>query len=77
MINQNPMAIPPVNACGCNAYGLASAGLALRWRKENVFLLATYALGLGGNPGRSAVTGENADGSFDNSQFWLQAGLRF
>ncbi len=76
-INVSPNGIAPVTVCGCNDYGLASAGLAARWTREWLNVSASWAHTLGDNPGRSIITGANADGVKANDQFWLQAGIRF
>ena len=76
-VNKNPDGIAAVNACGCNAYGLAGAGLSARWTRKNLSFSASYAHALGNNPGRSLVTGKNADGADNDHQFWLQGAIRF
>lgn len=76
-INRNPNGVPLPIACGCNAYGLAGAGLGMRWTRQNLSLAAFYAHGLGDNPGRSIVNGANADGRTSRPQFWLQGAIRF
>ena len=76
-IDVSPNGIAPVTACGCNDYGLASAGLAARWTYQRLNVSASWARTLGDNPGRSIITGANADGSKASDQFWLQAALRF
>ncbi|MET4716733.1 hemolysin activation/secretion protein [Bradyrhizobium japonicum] len=76
-INVSPNGIAPVTVCGCNEYGLASAGLAARWTREWLNVSANWAHTLGDNPGRSIITGANVDGVKANDQFWLQAGIRF
>ncbi|MCJ9702249.1 ShlB/FhaC/HecB family hemolysin secretion/activation protein, partial [Bradyrhizobium sp. SHOUNA76] len=76
-INVSPNGIAPVTVCGCNDYGLASAGLVARWTREWLNVSASWAHTLGDNPGRSIITGANADGVKANDQFWLQAGIRF
>lgn len=76
-VNKNPDGIAPPIACGCNDYGLADAGLSIRWSHEYFTLSASYAEGLGSNPGRSANTGTNADNTNNNQQFWLTGMARF
>lgn len=76
-VNVSPNGIPPVTACGCNDYGLASAGLAARWARERLNVSASWAHTLGDNPGRSIITEVNADGVRSSDQFWLQAAIRF
>ncbi|MHC2624594.1 hemolysin activation/secretion protein [Bradyrhizobium huanghuaihaiense] len=76
-LNVSPNGVPPLNVCGCNDYGLASAGLAARWTREWLNVSASWAHTLGDNPGRSIITGANADGVKASDQFWLQAGIRF
>lgn len=70
-VNKNPDGIVAASECGCNSYGLWSAGLAAHWSWKAFGLDATWARGLGGNPGR-AVGASNED-----EQFWLQAAVRF
>lgn len=76
-INRNPDGIALLNACQCNDYQLTSAGLSARWARENVSFSATWAQALGDNPGRSRLTGDNADGKALSQQFWLQGAVRF
>lgn len=76
-INKNPNGIPSTTMCGCNDYGLASTGLAARWSRDNLNVSVTWAHTLGDNPGRSIITGANADGGTGHDQFWLQAAVRF
>ena len=76
-INASPNGIAPVTVCGCNDYGLASAGLVARWTRERLNVSASWAHTLGDNPGRSIITEANADGGKANDQFWLQATIRF
>lgn len=76
-VNKDPNGVAATNACGCNDYSLASAGVSARWTRENLSLSATYARGLGDNPGRSSITGENADGGTSHQQFWLSGAIRF
>ncbi|WP_315833837.1 ShlB/FhaC/HecB family hemolysin secretion/activation protein [Bradyrhizobium prioriisuperbiae] len=76
-INTSLNGIPPTTVCGCNDYGIASAGLAARWTRENLNVSVTWAHTLGDNPGRSIVTGTNADGGTGHDQVWLQAAVRF
>lgn len=76
-INKDPKGIPLANACGCNSYGLSDAGVGVRWHSGTVDLDASYAHALGGNPGRSAVDGANADGRHDQQAFWLRASVGF
>lgn len=70
-VNKNPDGIVPANHGGCNSYGLMSAGLGARWTWRALELDATWAHGLGNNPGR-AIGASNED-----EQFWLQAAVRF
>lgn len=76
-INTSPNGIPPTTVCGCNDYEIASAGLAARWTRDKLNVSITWAHTLGDNPGRSIITGANADGSTGHDQFWLQAAVRF
>jgi hemolysin activation/secretion protein len=76
-INTQPDGIAPVTICGCNDYGLASAGLAARWTRDNINLSVTWAHTLGSNPGRFITTDTNVDGRTSQDQFWLQAAIRF
>jgi hemolysin activation/secretion protein len=76
-INRFQDGVPTLNECGCNDYGLASAGLSARWTRENVSLSATWAQTLGDNPGRSVFTDANIDGKTSNQQVWLQGTIRF
>ncbi len=76
-INEEPVGIPHTNGCACNRYSLESAGLKLSWQYQPLSVDATWARGLGDNPGRSAVTGNNIDGSDDKQQFWLRAELHW
>ena len=70
-VNKKPDGIVPANDCGCNSYGLMSAGLGARWTWRALELDATWAHGLGNNPGRAIGT------SNEDEQFWLQAAVRF
>lgn len=76
-INADSGRVPLFNQCGCNSYALSSLGTAARWTHRNFNFSLSYAVALGGNPGRNAITGANADGTRDRSQFWLQGALRF
>ena len=70
-VNKDSFSIPAANACGCNDYGLASAGISARWTSENVNFSASYAYALGDDPGRAIGT------SSDNQRFWLSGGIEF
>lgn len=72
-VNRNPNGVPLLTACGCNAYSLTSAGVEIRWVRENLSLAAVYAQGIGNNPGRSVQINDQTD----NRQFWLQGAIRF
>lgn len=76
-LSKRPGALPALNACGCNAYSLSSAGAGASWRHERFNLSVTYARGLGSNPGRSVFGGTNVDGTRDRQQFWLSGSLNF
>ncbi|WP_332701470.1 ShlB/FhaC/HecB family hemolysin secretion/activation protein [Devosia sp.] len=76
-VNKSPDGIATTNACACNDYDLASAGLSARWTRENLSFSATWAHGLGDNPGRSSITGENAGGGTSNQQFWFSGAIKF
>lgn len=76
-VNKNPGGLAALNACGCNDFSLASAGVSARWRRKELSLSATYAHGLGGNPGRSSLTGANAGGGTSSHQFWLSGAAKF
>jgi hemolysin activation/secretion protein len=74
--NARPNGIPALNVCGCNDYGLASAGLSARWTYKNLSFSASWAHALGDNPGRSIVIGGNAEGTA-SQQLWLQGAISF
>ncbi|MFT6404629.1 MAG: hemolysin activation/secretion protein [Marinomonas primoryensis] len=76
-INQDQKGISNSNACVCNDYSLTSAGISTRWDHQYFTLLASYAQGLGSNPGRTKNTELNTDNKNDNYQFWLTATARF
>lgn len=76
-VNRHSTGVPTLNACACNEFGLESAGLALRWTRESLSLSASHAYAVGSNPGRSRITGANADGKTDRQQLWLQGAIRF
>lgn len=76
-LNRNPGSVAAVNACGCNGYGLASAGLSARWARENLNFSVSWAHALGANPGRDNSTGANGDGSKRRHQVWLQGAIKF
>lgn len=76
-INERSFGIPAINACGCNDYSLASAGLGLLWQRDNFNVSVSWAHGLGRNPGRDAITGTNVDGHSRRQQFWLTGSIRF
>lgn len=75
-INKNRNGIPSFNDCACNDYSLASAGVGISWQHKNFSLSASYSHGLGSNPGRNAINGNNFDGSNDRQQFWLSGSVR-
>lgn len=76
-LNRDAGSVAAVNACGCNSYGLASAGLSARWARENLSFSVSWAHALGSNPGRDRLTGENGDGSTRRHQVWLQGAIKF
>jgi hemolysin activation/secretion protein len=76
-VNEEPKGIASLDACGCNGYDLASAGVSLRWAHPRGDITFSWAHGFGGNPGRSAITGTNADGTNDEQQLWLRGAIRF
>jgi hemolysin activation/secretion protein len=76
-VNTDPNGVVPLNACGCNDFALASAGLSASWTRENMSFSVSWAHALGDNPGRSIITGKNADGTARNQQFWLQGSISF
>lgn len=76
-VNKRWNGIATASACGCNEYGLASAGISARWSRENLSFSAAWAHALGANPGRDRLTDENADGSTRRHQFWLQGAIKF
>lgn len=76
-VNKRTFGIPPLNACQCNDYALAGAGLGLSWQHERFTLSGSWAHGLGRNPGRSALDGTNVDGTTSRQQFWLTAAIQF
>ncbi|WP_116653695.1 ShlB/FhaC/HecB family hemolysin secretion/activation protein [Pelagibacterium sediminicola] len=71
-MNAGSNGVPNANACGCNAYGLASAGMSARWARENLSFSVSYAHSLGSNPGRDVT-----DDAGGNQQFWLTGAVRF
>ncbi|MBI4986844.1 MAG: ShlB/FhaC/HecB family hemolysin secretion/activation protein [Rhodocyclales bacterium] len=61
-----PSAIP-------NRYTLSAAGFGLQWSQPGNFaVLMSLARRLGSNPGRN-ITGNDSDGTHDDTRFWLQA----
>lgn len=74
-IHDDPAGVPMANACACNRYSLKSAGVNLSWQYRNLSVDASWARGLGNNPGRSVITGLNSDGNDDRQQVWLRLGL--
>ena len=61
-----------------NSYTLKSWGLGLNIARAGVFQVRTmWAAKMGDNPGRNAVTGNDADGKASRSRFWLQATTQF
>ncbi len=76
-INTNPDGVATTNACACNNYNLASAGLSARWSWRQFQLSATWAQVLGDNPGRSASTGLDADNARNRERIWLLSTLKF
>ncbi|MGD9480390.1 ShlB/FhaC/HecB family hemolysin secretion/activation protein [Shinella sp. G-2] len=76
-LNRHAAGIVAANACGCNTYGLASAGLSARWARDTMNVSVSWAHALGANPGRDAVSGANADGGTRRHQFWLQGAIKF
>jgi hemolysin activation/secretion protein len=76
-VNRTSIGVPALSACGCNEYGLEGAGLGLRWTRQYVSLSLSHAYALGSNPGRSRITGANADAKTDRQQLWVQGALRF
>lgn len=76
-INKRTFGLPSFNACSCNSYSLSSAGLGLNWQHERFSLTASWAHGLGSNPGRSSIDDTNVDGESDRQQFWISGSIRF
>ncbi|MBU2414134.1 MAG: BamA/TamA family outer membrane protein [Gammaproteobacteria bacterium] len=76
-VNKNPNDVASTIACGCNDYSLTSAGVSALWTHKFFNLSATYAQGIGDNPGRSSSTDQNADNSKNHHQFWLTAMAKF
>lgn len=76
-LNQDASSVSNTNACDCNDYSLTSAGVSARWDNQYFTLLASYAQGLGDNPGRTESTDLNTDNTDDNYQVWLSATARF
>ena len=76
-INRRTFGLPSFNACGCNSYSLSSVGLGVNWQHERFSLSASWAHGLGSNPGRSGVDGTNVDGEANRSRIWLSGSIRF
>jgi len=61
-----------------NSYSLGSYGVGLNVAKTGSFQVrAMYAHKSGSNPGRSLLTGADADGKSSSSRFWLQAVTQF
>ena len=61
-----------------NSYGLGSYGVGLNVAKTGLFQVrAMYAHKSGNNPGKSLLTGADADGKTSSSRFWLQAVTQF
>lgn len=76
-VNKNSNGVPLLTACGCNTYHLAGAGIGIRWIRENLSITATYAQGIGDNPGRSSTNGASANDRAGSRQFWLQSAIQF
>ena len=76
-LNKDTNGIPPVNACACNSYSLSSVGLGATLRHRSITFAASWAHGIGDNPGRSAFDGTNVDGGTRRQQFWLSGSVRF
>jgi hemolysin activation/secretion protein len=76
-LNRDAGGVAATNACACNSYGLASAGLSARWVRENLSFSASWAHALGANPGRDDRTGANADDSTRRQQIWLTGAIKF
>jgi hemolysin activation/secretion protein len=61
-----------------NSYGLGSWGVGLNVAKAGVFQIRTmWAHKSGSNPGRSLLTGADADGKSGSSRIWFQAVTQF
>ena len=61
-----------------NHYSLGSYGVGLNVAKTGLFQIrAMYAHKSGTNPGRSLLTGADADGKSGSSRFWFQAVTQF
>ena len=64
-------------AAAPNRHALKGAGLSLAWAgPQGIYLKATWARRLGGNPNPTA-TGRDQDGSLTHNRFWLMASLAF
>lgn len=61
-----------------NHYSLGSWGIGLNVAKTGIFQIRTmWAKKTGSNPGRSLLTGADADGKTGNSRLWFQAVTQF
>jgi hemolysin activation/secretion protein len=77
-LNHSPWPGAVGSATGRNSYGIAGAGLGLSLNRIGVWnLRALWATRIGDNPGRTSVTGRDADGLRDRSRFWINAMLWF
>lgn len=76
-LNQKPTGLPVTTVSGRNSYGLAGAGLAVRWRSGKLDVQASWARGIGSNPGAALQGGTNADGRTGRDRVWLAGAVRF
>ena len=74
-LNKNPFVAAGVVP---NNYSLGSYGIGLNVAKTGIFQIrAMYAHKSGSNPGRSLLTGADADGKTSSSRLWFQAVTQF
>lgn len=76
-LNQRPAGVPVATVSGRNSYGLAGAGLGVRWRRGNLDMQASWARAIGSNPGAALPAGTNADGRTGRDRVWMAGTVRF